>query len=286
MSGFTIRRRMIFQVVGVCVFCCLCAGLASAQPNSIDGVWRGILTQGETVFGFEMDLARCGSDVLGTSRIEMKDGKGYGVLRLRGRAEGGTLGFEETALLEGTEGISWCKKRGELRMGVTSLEHGDATTLEGDWEADGCAPGTIQVRRTSHPPSHGAKGMCGAMGTVTYIPADWKSGLVVENHAGPTTWWKDSDGIAPGVAGCHLGMTAQGEPDGRAFGEACLNRQLLVESNPEKDKLHPHGNDVGHPDTFNCDVWCRGEGAEQGVCEKADAPPCKASARCVCSSAG
>ncbi len=146
-----------------------------------------------------------------------------------------------------------------------------------------CCPALLSAAGDANPPSDAARGMCGAMGTVTYIPADWGPRLVVENSDGPTTWWKDTDGIAPGVAGCHLGTDADGKPNGRMFGEACLSDELLVESNPGKGELHSHGNDVGHPDTFNCNLWCRGQGAKSGVCQAADAPPCKTSAKCVCS---
>ena len=49
-------------------------------------------------------------------------------------------------------------------------------------------------------PSSGAKGMPGAEGTFNFKPADWIEGK--------TTWWEDSDGVAPGVAGCHIGTDA------------------------------------------------------------------------------
>lgn len=123
-------------------------------------------------------------------------------------------------------------------------------------------------------PSSGAKGMPGAMGTFEFKPNDWMEGQ--------TTWWKDSDGIKPGVAGCHIGTDENGKPNGRMFGEACLPDGLLVESNPEAGVLHSHKNDVGHPDTFDCNVWCAGTGFKQGVCAAAAAPPCQQSAMCRC----
>ena len=70
-------------------------------------------------------------------------------------------------------------------------------------------------------PSAGAEGMAGAMGTFDFKPQDWMEGT--------TSWWKDSDGISPGVAGCHIGTDAEGKPNGRMFGEACLPDGLLVE---------------------------------------------------------
>lgn len=123
------------------------------------------------------------------------------------------------------------------------------------------------------PPSEGARHMPGARGTIEFKPTDW---------TGQMSWWKDSDGIDPDVAGCHLGTDDKGAPNGRKFGEACLESGLLVESNPGKDELHAHKNDLGHPDTFDCVGWCRARGKETGVCARTPAPPCDSSAMCVC----
>ena len=123
-------------------------------------------------------------------------------------------------------------------------------------------------------PSAAAKDIAGAKGTFEFKPNDWM--------AGETSWWKDSDGVAPGVAGCHIGTDVKGRPNGRMFGEACLADGLLVESNPGTDELHSHSNDTGHPDTFDCNAWCVGEGKSGGMCVAAAAPPCEQSAVCAC----
>ena len=123
-------------------------------------------------------------------------------------------------------------------------------------------------------PSEAAKDMPGAEGTFSFKPGDWKEG--------ETSWWKDSDGVSPSVAGCHIGTNEKGKPNGRMFGEACLESGLLVESNPGKDELHSHGNDTGHPDTFDCNAWCVGNGSKSGSCRVAKAPPCESSAICAC----
>ncbi len=123
-------------------------------------------------------------------------------------------------------------------------------------------------------PSSGAEGMPGAKGTFEFTPQD--------HFPEKTTWWKDSDGVNPGVAGCHIGTDEKGIPNGRTFGEACLPNGLLVESNPDKDELHSHKYDTGHPDTFDCRAWCVGNGKKSGSCEIAPAPPCAQSAACSC----
>jgi hypothetical protein len=126
----------------------------------------------------------------------------------------------------------------------------------------------------SDDPSPLAQEIPGARGTIVFKPSDWTPG--------ETTWWQDSDGVKPGIQGCHIGTDSSGTPNGRMFGEACLENGLLVETNPVHDKLHSHSNDVGYPDTFDCNTWCIGEGNASGSCQAAAAPPCEQSARCVC----
>ncbi len=125
-----------------------------------------------------------------------------------------------------------------------------------------------------HAPSGGAKDMPGALGTFEFKPTDWKKGEL--------SYWKDTDGVAPGVAGCHIGTDKDGNANGRMFGEACLSATELVESNPGKDVIHSHTDDTGHPDKFDCNAWCVGNGSAKGACEVAAAPPCESSAKCVC----
>ena len=140
-----------------------------------------------------------------------------------------------------------------------------------------CVPLMILANPASAdgPPSKGAQGIPGALGTFEFKPADWVEGKL--------TWWKDTDGVNPGEAGCHIGTDADGKPDGRLFGEACLEGGVnLVESNPGSTVIHSHANDLGHPDKFDCNAWCIGQGSTNGVCQIAPAPPCASSAKCVC----
>jgi hypothetical protein len=140
-----------------------------------------------------------------------------------------------------------------------------------------CIPVMLSNAATAqHAPSDGAKGMPGAKGTIEYKPTDWKGNV--------STYWKDSDGIDPGVAGCHLGVTQDGKPNGRFFGEACQSDQILIESNPGAGAIHAHTNDLGHPDTFACSEWCVGaKKAKEGMCKPVTGPaPCATSARCEC----
>ncbi|MFT5136196.1 MAG: hypothetical protein ACI8XV_001225 [Arenicella sp.] len=126
------------------------------------------------------------------------------------------------------------------------------------------------------PPSDGAKDMPGAVGTFPLYP--------------PTSYWIDTDGVAPGVAGCHYGTDADGTTsNGRAFAEGCREDGLLIESNPGKGEVHAHSKDTGHPDLFNCNDWCKGNDSSGGQCKTVAAPaPCTdvdpdmTSGMCVC----
>ena len=112
-----------------------------------------------------------------------------------------------------------------------------------------CTPAWLHAAEADGAPSEGAQGKCGAMGTFEYKPPDW--------NGRPLTWWVDTDGVDPGTAGCHLGLSAEGgELNGRMFPELCLSDGLLVESNPAAGVHHSHKNDIGHPDKFDCTKWC------------------------------
>ena len=126
------------------------------------------------------------------------------------------------------------------------------------------------------PASNGAKDMPGAKGTFSLYPA--------------TSYWVDTDGIEPGIAGCHYGTDATGTtPNGRAFAEGCREDGLLIESNPGKGEVHAHKKDTGSPDVFDCDQWCKGTGHSGGMCKTVPAPapcsdvdPAMTSAMCSC----
>lgn len=134
-----------------------------------------------------------------------------------------------------------------------------------------------------HEPSNDASNMPGALGTINFKPKGWKG-------PGSRTWWIDTDGLDPGTAGCHIEVNADGKTfkGSRVFAEKCVDKVVLIESNPGKNVLHAHGDDTGHPDTFDCAAWCRvAKGARTGVCRTVPAPDAcgragLTSAKCVC----
>ena len=144
-----------------------------------------------------------------------------------------------------------------------------------------CTPAWLQAAE------EGAQGKCGSMGTFDLKPPDWIGHK--EPPPGPVTWWKDTDGVDPGKAGCHLGLASEhGDLNGRMFSEYCRPEDgLLVESNPDPGVPHSHKNDIGHPDTFDCQKWCACQKFAKGTCVVAvpEDPLCKGqdSAKCACS---
>lgn len=121
-----------------------------------------------------------------------------------------------------------------------------------------------------------------------YKPTDWKPGV-------KQSWWYDTDGIDPGVAGCHVEVndpagSKKGQATGRSFAEGCVDGVTLIESNPASGAVHEHCADVGHPNYVNCNRWCiEVRKAKSGVCLSVNAgpnepkvAPCSKSARCDC----
>ncbi len=128
--------------------------------------------------------------------------------------------------------------------------------------------------------------------------------------------WTDSDGVRPGVEGCHypftdvpvngMGGCQNAGAAADIFGEYCEkqpgadaggglnfcgpaaanadNPDVLIESNPQKNKCHDHPGNAGKPYRYSCDAWCKGLGSASGKCTVI-ANHCgvnKDSARCEC----
>jgi len=127
-----------------------------------------------------------------------------------------------------------------------------------------------------------------------------------DGGSGQNSFWKDTDGIEPESAGCHVEYAAAGcavaASPGRNFGEKCLTGDVLVETNPGRGECHLHPGDIGHPYTVPCNAWCknlyvitlpngspkrRGTASAGGRCETIADHKCGdgavTSARCLCS---
>lgn len=125
--------------------------------------------------------------------------------------------------------------------------------------------------------------------------------ITLDLGAGHDSFWSDTDGVDPEVAGCHIELAdsscnvAAAAP--RNFGEYCQEDGTLIESNPGAHVCHTHENDIGHPYVVDCDGWCRGTfvlpnnqrrgiAAAGGECVVVHELPCDQgvvdSAKCVC----
>src|SRR6476619_3757501 len=73
----------------------------------------------------------------------------------------------------------------------------------------------------------------GVIGKIEFKPDD---------YTGTDSYWYDTDGVNPGVPGCHIGVESATDktPNGRFFPEACQSPDVLIESNPSKDVIHNH----------------------------------------------
>jgi hypothetical protein len=122
-------------------------------------------------------------------------------------------------------------------------------------------------------------------------PANYPEGWLNKIHLETCTQcgfqnWIDSDGVDPETAGCHqayegtpenkkLGIAAVcSTPTNDRFGEQCEDGDILLETNPEKDKCHSHpigdsGVGVGHPDRFSCNAYCTLTYGLPGTCQVA-----------------
>jgi hypothetical protein len=136
---------------------------------------------------------------------------------------------------------------------------------------------------------------------VTDEPVEDGGTFVLDLGSGTDSFWIDTDGVDPEVAGCHIEF---GDSDcvsaavpARNFGEFCMDDGTLIESNPMADVCHTHDDDIGHPYVVDCVDWCRntltlpsgerrGIAAATGTCEVVVEVPCDEgvveSARCVC----
>jgi len=123
--------------------------------------------------------------------------------------------------------------------------------------------------------------------------------------------WSDTDGVTPGVAGCHTLHSSEdacGTCDDTVLeriGEACYTfthrtaegetheKRMLVETNPGAELCHNHAGGVGHPDVFDCELFCLGSAEPEtgtpysgGSCEVVLDDNCpggpQESAACVC----
>lgn len=121
------------------------AGRLYLQPKArpfptMSGIWRGTITQGDTVYSLELELTQDRSTFQGFAYISRGDDAG--VLSLVGNVAGQNLQIEEQEVL-GTTGLNWCIKT----MVMTYRMSDQGPLIEGSWTAPGCVPGNLSLTR-------------------------------------------------------------------------------------------------------------------------------------------
>ena len=113
-------------------------------PPTISGHWKGKLYQfGPTylwrTYPFSMDLSQNGSQIFGTSRIELGDY--YAVMKLSGLISDGVISYNDSSFLEKNEASDWYFVLGKADLNFVNTS---PPVLEGPWTGPGnCWPGSI-----------------------------------------------------------------------------------------------------------------------------------------------
>lgn len=118
----------------------------SSKAQSLAGEWSGevVQTGKPGSFRYALSLTQTGQQVFGTANSSNADGSGAAKFEVGGKLDGQQLVLQEVRQLE-PENARWCLKHMRLQL----VEKQGVVTLEGDWEAQGCKPGTMKLVRSS-----------------------------------------------------------------------------------------------------------------------------------------
>ncbi len=116
--------------------------MAHSQPLVTE--WAGEVTQeGKTSsFRYTLSLTQVNDLVSGSATSSNADGSGAAKFEVGGKFDGKLLILQEVLQLE-PKNARWCLKHMRLQL----VENQGVETLEGNWEADGCKPGTMKLRQ-------------------------------------------------------------------------------------------------------------------------------------------
>ncbi|MCF8246515.1 MAG: hypothetical protein K9J37_15290 [Saprospiraceae bacterium] len=112
------------------------------RTQSLTGEWVGEVTQTgkEVSFRYTLSLTQTDNKVYGTATSSNTDGSGAAKFEVGGIVEGQQLILQEVLQLE-PENARWCLKHIRLQLDKTQ----PSPTLSGNWEAQGCKPGTMKL---------------------------------------------------------------------------------------------------------------------------------------------
>ncbi len=115
------------------------------HAQSVTGEWEGEVTQTgkEVSFRYTLSLTQTDNKVYGTATSSNNDGSGAAKFEVGGIVEGQQVILQEVLQLE-PENARWCLKHIRLQIDKTQ----PSPTLSGNWEAQGCKPGTMKLVRS------------------------------------------------------------------------------------------------------------------------------------------
>jgi hypothetical protein len=108
------------------------------------GTWSGEVTQDgkPDTFIYTIEMEQEGPKLFGTSTSKNVNGGGDAQFEIGGVYDGETMTLQEVKQLE-PPNAKWCLKH--IRFTTSAAD--DSDILEGKWEAQGCTPGSIVLRR-------------------------------------------------------------------------------------------------------------------------------------------
>ena len=106
--------------------------------QNLSGKWSGILLQKgkPDTFYYQLNLTQTDNQITGFSFSKNKDGETAAKFEIVGTKKDNLLTLQEINQLE-PKGAKWCLKH--IRLNIKS------GILEGNWEAEGCVPGTMRL---------------------------------------------------------------------------------------------------------------------------------------------
>ncbi len=131
-------------LISIMAFWVVFNSYGQTQAQSLGGNWAGVLTQdqSEDHFLYQLELKQTSHGFSGTACSTTEDGSVKVCFVLTGVLDGENLILQE---VEQTEPLQpkWCLKY----LKLTYSEEGNKELLSGNWTADGCRPGKLQLER-------------------------------------------------------------------------------------------------------------------------------------------
>lgn len=137
--GFMVKKSYILS-------CLLAFSIVQTSAQNLSGEWAGTLTQNgkSGAFTYQINIVQDGDAIFGTAFSNTPDGKNTAQFNLTGAWDDSKLILQEI-VQTAPEKPRWCLKYAILNLSVAD----NALKLEGDWKADGCAPGKISLTKRS-----------------------------------------------------------------------------------------------------------------------------------------